>query len=155
MRGHNIWPEKCHANNVNHVKQNEQQAWNQRAGEQVANRDCFRREDPHLELRPADIRQLRRAIVGYLAAPGYSDMIEQAGFEELVNYARTRPHPKKLLAAIPDSLVSAIGLVGSRTQIAQRLAAYRSAGADEICLVPATAADAGGLGSLEAMREMW
>jgi hypothetical protein len=31
--------------------------------------------------------------------------------------------------------------------------AYRAAGADEICLVPATAGDPGGLRSLQAMRE--
>jgi len=101
-----------------------------------------------------DIDQLLRAIVGYLAAPGYSDMIGEAGFADLVAFARTRPHPKKLLAAMPDELISAIGLVGSQGQIAGRIEEYRSAGADEICLVPATAGDPGGLKSLEAMREL-
>jgi alkanesulfonate monooxygenase SsuD/methylene tetrahydromethanopterin reductase-like flavin-dependent oxidoreductase (luciferase family) len=59
-----------------------------------------------------------------------------------------------LLAAIPDDLMSAIGLVGSLGQIAGRIEEYRTAGADEICLVPATAGDPGGLKSLEAMREL-
>ena len=49
-----------------------------------------------------DIDQLLRAIVGYLAAPGYSDMISEAGFADLVAFARTRPHQKKLLAAMKN-----------------------------------------------------
>ncbi len=99
------------------------------------------------------IEQLLRAVVGYLAAPGYSEMISEAGFAELVEFARTRPHPKELLAAMPDELMSTIGLLGSETEIANRLEEYRAAGADEVCLVPATAGDSGGLRTLEAMRK--
>ena len=80
-------------------------------------------------------------------------MISAAGFAELVAFARTRPHPSELLAAMPDELMSAIGLVGSQAQIEQRMAEYYEAGADEICLVPATAGDPGGVRSLEAMRK--
>jgi probable F420-dependent oxidoreductase len=100
------------------------------------------------------IEQLLRAIVGYLAAPGYAEMISAAGFADLVAFARTRPHPRELLAAMPDELMSAIGLVGTQSQIEQRMDEYRAAGADEICLVPATAEDPGGLKSLQAMREL-
>lgn len=100
---------------------------------------------------PAAIQQLLRAIVGYLAAPGYAEMITEAGFGELVEFARTRPHPKDLLAAMPNELPAAIGLVGSEAAIADRLEQYRIAGADEICLVPATAGDPGGIRSLTAM----
>ncbi len=100
------------------------------------------------------VDQLLRAVVGYLAAPGYAEMISAAGFAGLVDFARTRPHPRELLAAMPDELVSAIGLVGSREQVARRIEAYRAAGADEICLVPATANDPAGLHSLETIRAM-
>jgi probable F420-dependent oxidoreductase len=100
------------------------------------------------------IDQLLRAVVGYLAAPGYAEMISAAGFAELVEFARTRPHPRELLAAMPDELVAAIGLVGSGDQIAGRIEAYRAAGADEICLVPATAEDPGGLKSLTALKDL-
>jgi len=100
---------------------------------------------------PAAIRQLLQAIVGYLAAPGYAEMISEAGFASLVEFARTRPHPRDLLAAMPQELVAAIGLVGTEAAIRRRLEEYRAAGADEICLVPATAGDAGGLRTLEAM----
>lgn len=99
------------------------------------------------------INQLLHGLVGYLAAPGYAEMISEAGFASLVEYARTRPHPKELLAAMPDEMVSAIGLVGSEADIDHRLEEYRTAGADEICLVPATAGDPGGLRTLQAMSE--
>ena len=95
-----------------------------------------------------------RAVVGYLAAPGYSDMISEAGFTELVEFARTRPHPKELLAAMPQTLMSAIGLVGTKEGVAGRLKEYEAAGADEVCLVPATAGDEGGLRTLEAMASL-
>jgi alkanesulfonate monooxygenase SsuD/methylene tetrahydromethanopterin reductase-like flavin-dependent oxidoreductase (luciferase family) len=71
-----------------------------------------------------------------------------------VQFAKTRPHPKELLTAMPDELMSAIGLVGSMANISQRLEQYRAAGADEICLVPATAGDDLGQRSLEAMRAL-
>ncbi|MEP5569090.1 MAG: LLM class F420-dependent oxidoreductase [Halioglobus sp.] len=98
------------------------------------------------------IDQLKRAIVGYLAAPGYGEMMMQAGFEELVNYARTRPHPSELLAAMPDELIAAIGLIGDTGAIQARVDEYREAGANEICLVPATAGDELGQRTLETMR---
>lgn len=103
---------------------------------------------------PASIQQLLRAIVGYLAAPGYAEMISEAGFEDLVSFARTRPHPKELLAAMPAELLAAIGLVGTRAAITDRIEQYRAAGADEICLVPATASDAGGARVLAQMKEL-
>jgi probable F420-dependent oxidoreductase len=99
------------------------------------------------------INQILRAVVGYLAAPGYAEMISEAGFSELVEFARTRPHPKELLAAMPLELASAIGLVAEKDQLDKRLEEYRAAGADEICLVPATAGDPGGLATLEAMSK--
>ncbi|MEP4149113.1 MAG: LLM class F420-dependent oxidoreductase [Halioglobus sp.] len=98
------------------------------------------------------IDQLKRAIVGYLAAPGYGEMMIQAGFEDLVNYARTRPHPRELLAAMPDELIAAIGLIGDASAIQERVDQYREAGANEICLVPATAGDELGRQTLELMR---
>ena len=39
--------------------------------------------------------------VAYLGAAGYAEMFEEAGFGELVAFARTRPHPKELAAAAP------------------------------------------------------
>jgi probable F420-dependent oxidoreductase len=100
----------------------------------------------------ACIEQLLRAIVGYLAAPGYAEMISAAGFAEQVEFARRRPHPKELLAALPAELVSAIGLVGTEQAVLQRIQEYREAGADEICLVPTTASDPAGRRSLGLLK---
>lgn len=97
------------------------------------------------------IDQFKRGIVGYLAAPGYGEMMAAAGFAELVEYARTRPHPKELLAAMPDELIHAIAIMGDEEEIGARLEQYRQAGAEEICLVPGTAGDPAGQRTLEAM----
>jgi probable F420-dependent oxidoreductase len=51
----------------------------------------------------AALEQLRRGVVGYLAAPGYADMFRRAGFGDLVDYARTRPHPAELKVAFSPS----------------------------------------------------
>jgi probable F420-dependent oxidoreductase len=101
----------------------------------------------------ADLRaayeQLRRGVVGYLAAPGYADMFTRAGFGDVVAFARTGPHPRELLAAIPDELVDAIGVVGSREAAAKRVASYVDNGVDDVVLVPAsTDADPAGAATL-------
>ena len=85
---------------------------------------------------PLAVEQLRRAVVGYLAAPGYADMFRQAGFGELVDFALTRPHPSALLAKVPDTLVEVVGLVGDADRIRERIEEYRAAGADDVVIVP-------------------
>ncbi len=74
---------------------------------------------------PVGVEQLRRGVVGYLAAPGYGEMFAREGFAELVAYARTRPHPKDLLAAIPDELVAAVGLIGDGATARDRIEEYQ------------------------------
>ncbi|MBW0114501.1 LLM class F420-dependent oxidoreductase [Pseudonocardia abyssalis] len=97
----------------------------------------------------AALAQLRRGVVGYLAAPGYGEVFAEAGFGDLVAYARTRPKPAALLAAVPDELVACVGAVGSAEQVRERIAEY---GVDEVCLVPvSTDADPAGRATLEAL----
>jgi probable F420-dependent oxidoreductase len=101
----------------------------------------------------AAVEQIRRAVVGYLAAPGYGEMFAEAGFGDVVEFARTRPHPRELLAAVPVELVQAVGLVGDEAAIRDRLAEYGRAGVDEVALVPASVdADPGGERTLAALR---
>ncbi|MGW0659399.1 LLM class F420-dependent oxidoreductase [Streptodolium elevatio] len=96
------------------------------------------------------VEQLRRGLVSYLAAPGYGDMFARAGFGDVVAYARTRPHPRDLLAAIPPEIVDVVAVTG---EPAARMAAYAAAGVDELVLVPAaTDADLGGVATLAAAR---
>jgi alkanesulfonate monooxygenase SsuD/methylene tetrahydromethanopterin reductase-like flavin-dependent oxidoreductase (luciferase family) len=95
--------------------------------------------------------QLTRAFVAYLAAPGYTDAFTEAGFGAVVAFAQTRPHPRELLAAIPPELVDAVGLVGDAATVATRITAYRDAGVDDVCVVPATAGDRAGRRTLEGL----
>lgn len=99
------------------------------------------------------LEQLRRAVVGYLAAPGYADMFRAEGFGEVVDLATgSRPHPRELLAAVPPELVASVSLLGSATDVAGRLGAYAEAGVDEVVLVPGcTARDPAGAATLRAL----
>lgn len=79
---------------------------------------------------------LARGFVGYLAAPGYGEMFIDAGFGELVEFARTRPGPKEVFARMPDDLIDRVALVGTESQVRARIAEYEAAGITEVCLVP-------------------
>jgi probable F420-dependent oxidoreductase len=103
---------------------------------------------------PAATEQLRRGLVGYLAAPGYGEMFAAAGFPELVSYARTLPPPRELLAAIPAEAVDAVCAAGDVDTVRARLGAYAAAGIDEVALVPASVADdPGGVATLAALAD--
>jgi alkanesulfonate monooxygenase SsuD/methylene tetrahydromethanopterin reductase-like flavin-dependent oxidoreductase (luciferase family) len=101
------------------------------------------------------IEQLRRGMVGYLAAPGYADMFCRAGYGAVVAYARTGPHPKDLLAAVPQTLSSVVGLVGGAAQVESRMREYLAAGVDTIAIVPsATDEDPAGEHTLRVAAEI-
>jgi probable F420-dependent oxidoreductase len=90
---------------------------------------------------PLAIEQLRRAVVGYLAAPGYAEMFISAGYGDLVAYAKTRPHPSELLAKVPAELNQVVGLVGDSATVEARIREYAAAGADDVVIVPSASAD--------------
>lgn len=96
--------------------------------------------------------QMARARLSYLSAPGYTDMIRQAGFGELVDLAVSGVPLDELQISIPPELDDAVGLAGSPHHVDQRIAQYRAAGAAEICLVPVTAGDPGGGRTLTALH---
>ncbi|MFD6161380.1 LLM class F420-dependent oxidoreductase [Nocardia sp. NPDC060256] len=98
---------------------------------------------------------VRRGVVGYLRAPGYDAMFEEAGFGEIVRLAHSGAHPRDILAGVPDELPAAVGMFGDDTTLRHRLDAYRSAGADEIVVVPATSAeDPSGHHTLETLARI-
>lgn len=98
------------------------------------------------------VEQLRRGLVAYLSAPGYGEMFTEAGFGDVVRFARTRPHPGELLAAIPAELTGHVSLVGDQRAVRARLAEYASAGVDEVALVPGSSdADPAGVATLTAL----
>lgn len=101
---------------------------------------------------PAGLEQLRRGLVAYLPAPGYGEMFAEAGFGDVVSFARTGPHPRELLTAIPPELVGHVSLVGDEPAIRARLAEYAAAGVDEVALVPGSSeADPAGVATLTAL----
>ncbi|WP_245677909.1 LLM class flavin-dependent oxidoreductase [Nocardia acidivorans] len=101
---------------------------------------------------PDMLLTLRRGVVGYLRAPGYDAMFEEAGFGDVVRLAHSGAHPRDVLTAIPDELPSAVGMLGDAATLTDRLAAYRAAGADEVVIVPVTtAADPAGNHTLETI----
>lgn len=99
--------------------------------------------------------RVRRGVVGYLRAPGYDAMFTAAGYGDLVRSAHSGSHPRDLLAAIPTELADAVGLFGDAATLSARIAAYRTAGADEVVVVPATTAtDPAGYRTLETLAEV-
>jgi len=96
-------------------------------------------------------RWLTRGFVGYLAAPGYDEMFVDAGYGELVEFARTRPSPKDLFERIPDDLLDHVAVVGDEATVRRRLAEYESAGLAEVCLVPPAPELPSGIATLEAL----
>ena len=98
------------------------------------------------------LEQLRRGLVAYLSAPGYGEMFAEAGFEDVVRYARTGPRPGELLAAIPAEVVGHVSLTGDERAVRARLAEYADAGVDEVALVPGSSdADPAGVATLTVL----
>lgn len=96
-------------------------------------------------------RWLTRGFVGYLSAPGYAEMFAEAGYRDLVEFARGRPNPKDVLERIPDDLIDQVALVGDETTVRRRIDEYASAGIAEICLVPPAPDLPSTLATLEAL----
>jgi hypothetical protein len=53
----------------------------------------------------------------------------------VVAYAQGRPHPRDLLAAIPDDLVDTMSVLGDETTVRDRLAEY-ARHVDEVVVLP-------------------
>lgn len=100
---------------------------------------------------PDDHIQLARARVGYLGAPGYGEMLREAGYGDLVDLARSGAPPAVVAEAIPPRLDATVGLAGSSRDIEARISEYHAAGVSEVCLVPTTATDPSAARTLEAL----
>lgn len=102
---------------------------------------------------PSGLRQLAEQVAIYLAAPGYAEMFEEAGFTDLVAAARGGARRLELAARISVDLLQSVAAVGSPREVERLLAARHAAGADEICLVPATADDPGAKRLLQSLAD--
>ena len=84
---------------------------------------------------PEERAWMSLGYVAYLGASGYAEMFEEAGFGDLVAFARTRPHPKELARRLPGELIDAVGVVGTEAEVRRRIEEYEAAGIREIGLV--------------------
>jgi probable F420-dependent oxidoreductase len=100
------------------------------------------------------LRQLAGQLAVYLRAPGYRELFAGLGFGDLVDGARSGGARLKLADAVPYGLLEQIGALGSAGQIAERVAAYRDAGADHVAIVPSTAEDPAGVRLLDAVTQL-
>jgi probable F420-dependent oxidoreductase len=85
--------------------------------------------------------QLRQALVAYLAAPGYGEMLAAAGFGALVERARRGAHPRELFEAIGPELLDVVGALGDVAHVRARLDEYRQAGVSHVAVVPGAITD--------------
>lgn len=103
---------------------------------------------------PEALAQLVRGLVPYLGLPGYREMFTEAGFGEVAELAHGGAAYQEVVRALPLEIVGTVALLGSRAEIATRIAEYGAAGVDEIAIVPATAGDRGGASTLTALHDL-
>jgi probable F420-dependent oxidoreductase len=89
-------------------------------------------------------QELARQLVVYVGANGYAEMFTEAGFGDVVAFARSGAGANEIAARIPHELITAVAAVGDRDMVAVRIAAFAAAGADVVAVVPVTANDPGG-----------
>jgi len=98
--------------------------------------------------------QVSRALAMYVGAPGYGEMFTAAGHGELVERARSGAHPRDVLAAMSPAVLNDVAVLGERDAVLDRLRAYRTAGVDEVGVVPVTAGDPAGERTLTALASV-
>ena len=103
---------------------------------------------------PDSYEQMMWSIVGYLEVAGYAEMFQAAGFGPAVELASTGADRQALHDALPSDAAYRVGLVGDTDTVRTQLAAYASAGLDEVVVVPATAGDPGGERTLTALATL-
>jgi probable F420-dependent oxidoreductase len=99
---------------------------------------------------PDSYTQIVRSLAGYLGVAGYAEMFTAAGFGKAVEMARAGADLDNLVGALPPEAASTVGLVGDARTVSARLDAYATA-LDEVVLLPATAGDPAGEGTLKAL----
>lgn len=94
---------------------------------------------------------VKRQLALYVAAPGYGEMLEEAGFGSLVDAARDGLPTGAVAERMPDALVESVGAVGSLADVEAALDRFESAGADAVALVPMTWDDPAGARIMEGV----
>ncbi|RNL62917.1 LLM class F420-dependent oxidoreductase [Nocardioides marmoriginsengisoli] len=96
---------------------------------------------------PDSVGQIARNVAIYLRQPRYRSMYEKLGSgRDLRSLAAMSV--SEATRAVPRSLLDAVAAIGPAAVQNSRIDALRRAGADVVCVVPATAGDAGARGLL-------
>lgn len=99
---------------------------------------------------PQGLGQVRRQLAMYLAVPGYSQVLAEAGMDEAVRAATRGVRARELVELLGDDQLERITALGSIGEVRHRIAAYRAAGA-AVMVVPVTASDPAGERTLSAL----
>jgi alkanesulfonate monooxygenase SsuD/methylene tetrahydromethanopterin reductase-like flavin-dependent oxidoreductase (luciferase family) len=78
-------------------------------------------------------------------------MFSEMGFSDLVGRARAGVSRPELARSVPTALLERVCALGTAGEVAARISAYFSAGADVVGVAPSTAEDPGGRGVLGAV----
>lgn len=84
----------------------------------------------------------------------YNRLVSSYGFEQQAKTVQDLFLDKKYAeagAALPDELIDLVSLVGSREQVAERIAAYRDVGVDNLLISPMAADESGRRAILETV----
>jgi probable F420-dependent oxidoreductase len=106
---------------------------------------------------PSDeaVRQILASVAGYLTVAGYQEMFTEAGFGDAMARAKAGADLSQLVEALPDGAAGMVGLVGAKSDIADRLQAYGEAGLDEVAVVPVVAGDPARARTMRELRSHW
>lgn len=95
------------------------------------------------------IRPIIALYVGGMGARGknfYNRLVSSYGFEDAARRVQDLYLDKQCAAAgaaVPDDLIDMVSLVGSRERVAERIAAYREVGVDDLLISPMAPDEAG------------
>jgi alkanesulfonate monooxygenase SsuD/methylene tetrahydromethanopterin reductase-like flavin-dependent oxidoreductase (luciferase family) len=118
-------------------------------------------EDPDEEARGLDrVREQLALYIGGMGACGrnfYADLVGRYGFEAEARHVRDlylTGQTAEAVAALPDQLVRGVSLVGPRSRVAERVAAFAEAGVTTINASPVGIDHATRLASIAALAEL-
>lgn len=107
--------------------------------------------------------QLKPQLALYIGGMGargtnfYNDLVRSYGYEaeaELIQDLYLAGRKDEAAAAVPDELVRAISLVGPKSYVAERLAAFAEAGVTSLNVVPLAEDAVGRLAQIAALKEL-
>lgn len=106
---------------------------------------------------PSDetVRRVLVSVAGYLTVAGYREMFIEAGFGDAVARANAGADLSQLVDALPGGAAGMVGLVGAKSDIAERLQAYGEAGLDEVAVVPVSTGRPDRERTMRELRSLW